>query len=152
MTKFINSFYNASSFENAANNKIKSFLSFIKNRTPSDRLTDKIMNEVDISKNRQPWRAEYMLWKDQIIEWKEDAREEGLAEGRAEGIAEGRAEGRAEGIAEGRAEGRMEGRAEGIAEEKLKNAVIAVKKLNIAPEIIAKEFDIDLEILKKELL
>ena len=46
----------------------------------------------------------------------------------------------------------MEGRAEGIAEEKLKNAVIAVKKLNIAPEIIAKEFDIDLEILKKELL
>ncbi len=153
-------FYNASSFENAANNKIKSFLSFIKNRTPSDRLTDKIMNEVDISKNRQPWRAEYMLWKDQIIEWKEDAREEGLAEGRAEGIAEGRAEGiaegraegRAEGIAEGRAEGRMEGRAEGIAEEKLKNAVIAVKKLNIAPEIIAKEFDIDLEILKKELL
>ena len=37
-------------------------------------------------------------------------------------------------------------------EEKLKNAVIAVKKLNIAPEIIAKEFDIDLEILKKELL
>lgn len=137
-------FYNASSFENAANNKIKSFLSFIKNRTPSDRLTDKIMNEVDISKNRQPWRAEYMLWKDQIIEWKEDAREEGLAEGRAEG--------RAEGIVEGRAEGRMEGRAEGIAEEKLKNAVIAVKKLNIAPEIIAKEFDIDLEILKKELL
>ena len=35
-------------------------------------------------------------------------------------------------------------------EEKLKNAVIAVKKLNIAPEIIAKEFDIDLEILKIE--
>ena len=93
-----------------------------------------------------------MLWKDQIIEWKEDAREEGLAEGSAEGIAEGRAEVLAEGIAEGRAEGRMEGKAEGIGEEKLKNAVIAVKKLNIAPEIIAKEFDIDLEILKKELL
>ena len=30
-----------------------------------------------------------MLWNDQVREWKEEAREEGLAEGRAAGIAEG---------------------------------------------------------------
>lgn len=41
-----------------------------------------------------------MLWKDQVAEWKEDAREEGLAEGREQGLAEGRTEGRLWGIAE----------------------------------------------------
>ncbi len=55
-----------------------------------------------------------MLWKDQIIEWKEEAREIGLAEGRAEGRAEGLAEGKAEGLAAGRAEGRAEGQFENM--------------------------------------
>lgn len=63
-----------------------------------------------------------MLWKDQIIEWKEEAREIGLAEGRAEGLTAGRAEGRAEGLAEGKAEGLAAGRAEGQFEN-MKNLI-----------------------------
>ena len=79
-----------------------------------------------------------MLWNDQVREWKEEAREEGLAEGRAEGLEEGRAEGRKEGREIGRAEGREEGerlgRASGIDEGKKENAVETAKnllKLNI---------------------
>ena len=38
-----------------------------------------------------------MLWKDQIREWKDEAREDGLAEGRAEGMEEGKVIGLKEG-------------------------------------------------------
>lgn len=124
-------FYNASSFDKAIDKKVYSFLSFLINRTPSDKLTAKIMKEVDISKNKQPWRAEYMLWKDQIAEWKEEAREKGLAEGKAEG--------------------REEGRAEGRSEASMKNAIIAVCELNQDPEVIAVKFNVDLDKLRKAL-
>lgn len=77
--------YNASRFDEVKDHNVRAFLAFLKNRKPSSRLTTKIQSAVDTAKNNQPWRAEYMLWKDQVAEWKEDAREEGLAEGRAEG-------------------------------------------------------------------
>lgn len=98
-------FYNASAFDKASNLDVKAFLSFIKNHKASDIITYRIQTAIETSKNHQPWRAEYMLWKDQVIEWKEEAREEGLAEGRAEGLTAGRAEGLTAGRAEGRAEG-----------------------------------------------
>ena len=77
--------YNASSFEKAENPNVRAFLEFLKKRTATDRLTKEIQAEVDSCKNHPKWRAEYMLWKDQIREWKDEAREDGLKEGRAEG-------------------------------------------------------------------
>ena len=41
-----------------------------------------------------------MLWKDQIREWKDEAREDGLKEGLAEGEAKGKAIGLKEGVIE----------------------------------------------------
>ena len=52
-------------------------------------VTKEIQAEVDSCKNHPKWRAEYMLWKDQICEWKDEAREDGLKEGRVEGEAKG---------------------------------------------------------------
>ncbi len=77
--------YNASSFEKADDQNVHAFLQFLKDRTATDPLTKEIQTAVDSCKNRQKWRAEYMLWKDQIREWKDEAREDGLAEGRKEG-------------------------------------------------------------------
>ena len=85
--------YNASSFEKAENPNVRAFLEFLKKRTATDRLTKEIQAEVDSCKNHPKWRAEYMLWKDQIREWKDEAREDGLKEGRAEGKAIGLKEG-----------------------------------------------------------
>lgn len=77
--------YNASSFNKAADNKVKALLSYIKNKTSTDALTTKIQSAVNDFKSSKPRRAEYMLWKDQLAEWKEDAMEEGRAIGMTEG-------------------------------------------------------------------
>ena len=118
--------YNASDFAKAGSPAVRSFLKYLKNRSASDAITRRIQTEVEVCKSHQKWRAEYMLWNDQVREWKEEAREEGLAEGREEGREIGRAE--------GREEGRMEGRTSGIAEGKKENAVETARnllKLNI---------------------
>ena len=65
--------------------------------------------------------------KEDLLEMKETAREEGLAEGRAEGLAEGRTEG----LVKGRAEGLAEGRAEAMKEtaRKLKAMGIPLEQI-----------------------
>ena len=148
--------YNAESFEKAADKNVKAFLSYVKNHTSSDKLTDKIQTAVDVSKNHQPWRAEYMLWKDQVAEWKEDARDEGWNEGwnegRAEGLAVGKAEGRAEGKAEGKAEGLAKGKAEGLAKgkaeglEKGRQEGILEAKLEAAEKLL--KMNLSLEVIR----
>lgn len=77
--------YNASDFAKAENPAVRSFLEFLKNRSASDAITRRIQTEVEVCKSHQKWRAEYMLWDDQVREWKEEAREAGLSEGRKEG-------------------------------------------------------------------
>ena len=77
--------YNASDFAKAENPVVRSFLKFLKNRSASDAITRRIQAEVEVCKSHQKWRAEYMLWDDQVREWKEEAREAGLSEGRKEG-------------------------------------------------------------------
>ena len=81
--------YNASSFEKAENPNVRAFLEFLKRHAATDPLTKEIQTAVNSCKNQQKWRAEYMLWKDQIREWKDEAKEDGLEEGRAEGLKEG---------------------------------------------------------------
>ena len=81
--------YNASSFEKAENPNVRAFLEFLKRHAATDPLTKEIQTAVNSCKNHQKWRAEYMLWKDQIREWKDEAKEDGLEEGRAEGREEG---------------------------------------------------------------
>ena len=69
-----------------------------------------------------------MLWNDQVREWKEEAREEGLAEGREEG--------RAIGIAEGEKRGKKE------------NAIETARKLlkcNVSAGIISECTGLSLE-------
>ena len=124
--------YNASSFNKAENQEVKAFLSFLNSKRASDKLTKKIQEAVDNSKDIQPWRAEYMLWKDQIREWQDEAQETGYNEGLAKGHAEGLAKGHAEGLAEGLAEGQ------------LKSAIIAVKELNTPVDKAAKLFSVDI--------
>ena len=140
--------YNASSFNKAENQEVKAFLSFLNSKRASDKLTKKIQEAVDNSKDIQPWRAEYMLWKDQIREWQDEAQEtgynEGLAKGLADGHAEGLAKGHAEGLAKGHAEGLAKGHAEGLAEGQLKSAIIAVKELNTPVDNAAKLFSVDI--------
>lgn len=85
--------YNASNFEKAKEPKVRAFLKFIKERAATDLLTHKIQEAVDECKNHQKWRAEYMLWEDQVTEWKEEAREIGKAQGLKEGLSKGIAEG-----------------------------------------------------------
>ena len=92
--------YNASDFAKAENPAVRSFLEFLKNRSASDAITRRIQTEVEVCKSHQKWRAEYMLWDDQVREWKEEAHEAGLSEGREEG--------RKEGIAEGEKRGKKE--------------------------------------------
>jgi predicted transposase/invertase (TIGR01784 family) len=55
-----------------------------------------------------------------------------------------------EGIKEGKLEGIKEGKLEGIKEGKLETIPLLVK-LGLSPEQIAKELDIDLEIVKQEI-
>ena len=81
--------YNASNFEKAENPNVRAFLEFLKRHSATDPLTKEIQTAVNSCKNHQKWRAEYMLWKDQIREWKDEAKEDGLEEGRAEGREEG---------------------------------------------------------------
>jgi predicted transposase YdaD len=45
------------------------------------------------------------MWRHDVATWKNEARQEGIAEGLAEGKAEGIAKGKAEGLAKGKAEG-----------------------------------------------
>ena len=85
--------YNASDFEKAKEPKVRAFLKFIKERAATDLLTHKIQEAVDGCKNHQKWRAEYMLWEDQVTEWKEEAREIGRTQGLKEGLSKGIAEG-----------------------------------------------------------
>ena len=85
--------YNASDFEKAKEPKVRAFLKFVKERSATDLLTHKIQEAVDICKNHQKWRAEYMLWEDQVTEWKEEAREIGKVQGLKEGLSKGIAEG-----------------------------------------------------------
>ncbi len=73
--------YNASDFAKAGSPAVRSFLEFLKNRSASDAITRRIQTEVEVCKSHQKWRAEYMLWNDQVREWKEEAREEGFSEG-----------------------------------------------------------------------
>ena len=108
----------------ATNQEVKAFLSFLNSKRASDKLTKKIQEAVDNSKEIQPWRAEYMLWKDQIREWQDEAQETGYNEG----LAKGHAEGHAEGLAEGQ----------------LKSAIIAVKELNTPVDKAAKLFSVDI--------
>ena len=77
--------YNASGFEKAKEPKVRAFLKFVKERAATDLLTRKIQEAVDTCKYHQKWRAEYMLWEDQVTEWKEEAREIGKAQGLKEG-------------------------------------------------------------------
>ena len=124
--------YNASDFAKAGSPAVRSFLKYLKNRFASDAITRRIQTEVEVCKSHQKWRAEYMLWNDQVREWKEEAREEGFSEGREEGREIGRAE--------GREEGRREGRTAGIVEGENKKAIETARKLlecNISVEIIA---------------
>ena len=112
--------YNASDFAKAGSPAVRSFLKYLKNRSASDAITRRIQTEVEVCKSHQKWRAEYMLWDDQVREWKEEAREEGLLEGRKEG--------------------RREGRTAGIAEGENKKAIETARKMlkcNISVEIIA---------------
>lgn len=81
--------YNASGFEKAKEPKVRAFLKFVKERAATDLLTRKIQEAVDTCKYHQKWRAEYMLWEDQVTEWKEEAREIGRTEGKAQGLKEG---------------------------------------------------------------
>ena len=92
--------YNASDFEKAKEPKVRAFLKFVKERAATDLLTHKIQEAVDTCKNHQKWRAEYMLWEDQVTEWKEEAREIGRTEGKAQGLKEGLSKGIAEGKTE----------------------------------------------------
>ena len=124
--------YNASDFAKAGSPAVRSFLKYLKNRSASDAITRRIQTEVEVCKSHQKWRAEYMLWNDQVREWKDEAREEGLAEGRAEG----REEGRAAGIAEGEKRGKKE------------NAVETARKLlkcNVSAGIISECTGLSLE-------
>lgn len=89
--------YNVKEFTKIKQQNTKALLEFIANKQPTNSFTKKIQDAISSSKGYEPWRAEYMLWEDQIKEWKEEAREEGLKEGKAEGLAEGKAEGLAEG-------------------------------------------------------
>ena len=128
--------YNASDFAKAGSPAVRSFLEFLKNRSASDAITRRIQTEVEVCKSHQKWRAEYMLWDDQVREWKEEAREEGLVEGRAEGREEGRKEGRAVGIAEGEKRGKKE------------NAIETARKLmkcNVSAGIISECTGLSLE-------
>ena len=120
--------YNASDFAKAGSPAVRSFLEFLKNRSASDAITRRIQTEVEVCKSHQKWRAEYMLWNDQVREWKEEAREEGLAEGREEG--------RAIGIAEGEKRGKKE------------NAIETARKLlkcNVSAGIISECTGLSLE-------
>ena len=126
--------YNASSFEKAENPDVRAFLEFIKQHSATDRLTKEIQSAVDSCKNHQKWRAEYMLWKDQIREWRDEAREDGLAEGREEGIAEGKAIGLAEGLLEGERKKAIE-----TARQLLKMNLGTVDQIATATQLSVKE-------------
>ncbi len=126
--------YNASSFEKAENPDVRAFLEFIKRHSATDRLTKEIQDAVDSCKNHQKWRAEYMLWKDQIREWRDEAREDGLAEGREEGIAEGKAIGLAEGLLEGERKKAIE-----TARQLLKMNLGTVDQIATATQLSVKE-------------
>lgn len=78
-------FYNASAFEKAGDPEVRAFLKFLNMRAASDPLTQKIQAEVALSKKAEKWRTDYMLWEDQIEEWKLEGREEGIAQGEKQG-------------------------------------------------------------------
>ncbi|MEE0885963.1 MAG: hypothetical protein UIB61_03580 [Treponema sp.] len=75
-----------------------------------------------------------MLWKDQIREWRDEAREDGLAEGREEGIAEGKAIGLAEGLLEGERKKAIE-----TARQLLKMNLGTVDQIATATQLSVKE-------------
>lgn len=77
--------YNASSFEKAENPAVHAFLKFLKERCASDELTSKIQARVETCTKFNKWESDYMLWRDQVREWQDDAREAGLAEGEKRG-------------------------------------------------------------------
>ncbi|MCR5236196.1 MAG: Rpn family recombination-promoting nuclease/putative transposase [Lachnospiraceae bacterium] len=118
-------FYNCSYRGGDIPADLRQFYDYVETGRSSNDLTKRIDRAVENARLKEEWRSIYMYYDINIM----DAREEGREEGRAEGREEGRAEGREE----GRVEGREEGRAEGRAEER-KNTEAAIRRAEIAEE------------------
>lgn len=138
-------------YDKLTNKSQQDFLNFITTNIGKTNLTSKLRAQVQLAKTNTQWRHQFMEWRFQIEEERYQARKEGLAEGREEGLAEGRKKGLAEGRTEGLAEGLAEGKIQGCKENALKNAVLAVTKLNSSPEIVSKLFDVNFQELNEEL-
>ena len=92
---------NTTAFENAKNKKLQQLLAFIQKGTPSNTLTRRINEMVEITKLQKAAREFYQL----ISPYEMDIRDEGITEGLKEGHERGLKEGRELGLKEGRAEG-----------------------------------------------
>ncbi|MBR7064445.1 MAG: Rpn family recombination-promoting nuclease/putative transposase [Treponema sp.] len=142
---------NTTAFENAKNKKLQQLLAFIQKGTPSNTLTRRINEMVEITKLQKAAREFYQL----ISPYEMDIRDEGITEGLKEGHERGLKEGRELGLKEGRAEGIQQGisvgRAEGIQQGSYACNIEIVRNLqsmNMSNMDIAKVTGLSLEEVK----
>lgn len=85
-------FFNATGNHEGLTEAQKQFLNYVAGKGAGDDFTRQLDERVREIKMDQKKKVDYMTWKQEIIEQREDAKAEGRAEGRVEGKAEGKAE------------------------------------------------------------
>ena len=78
-------FFNASAYENAKSEKIKSFLEYLSTKISKDELTNKIDYMVSTTKVKEEFGRNYMIANMRDIMMKKQAYNEGVADGAAQG-------------------------------------------------------------------
>lgn len=116
-------FYNINQLEKNTNKAVRTFFQYIKTNIPSDSFTQTLSKYTAEAKQNADYRRQYLRLEVELS----DKFHEGIAQGIEQGIEQGVEKGR------------------------LQSAVIAVKQLNVTPEMAAEKFNIPLSKLQTAL-
>ncbi|MBQ9494701.1 MAG: Rpn family recombination-promoting nuclease/putative transposase [Treponema sp.] len=138
---------NTTAFKNTGNKRLQQLLEFIQEGTPSNDLTRRINEMVEISRLHEAAKEFYQLISPYEMDLRDKWKTEGLEEGLAQGIAQGIIEGREQGLAQGHEQGLAQGHAQGLAEglEKLRNSATNLKRMGLPLEQIAEATGLTLD-------
>ena len=118
---------NTTAFKNTGNKRLQQLLEFIQEGTPSNDLTRRINEMVEISRLHEAAKEFYQL----ISPYEMDLRDKWKTEGLEEGLAQGHEQGHAQGLAEGL--------------EKLRNSATNLKRMGLPLEQIAEATGLTLD-------
>ena len=118
---------------------VRNFLEFIITNNPKDEFTSKLSAHVTMTKKNADYRRQFMMYSMYLRDCIEDGIEQGIAEAVDAAVEKAVNEAVDKAVKETKYE------------STIKDAVIAITKFNIPPELAAKEYNIPLDELLKHL-